>query len=155
LTDILLFLRGIVPTQVQIEWGAIVSMIGTACSYALGWNGILEALLFAMVIDYISGLLSAYINPGMRLDSRKGFRGIAKKVMILLLVSLAHFVDQATGQTVVQIVAVWFFLGNEGLSIIENAANAGLPVPQKLRETLEQLQSEKRANQPGKERSNE
>ena len=143
MTDVLMFLRGLIPTQVQIEWGAIVSMIGTACSYALGWNGILEALLFAMVIDYISGLLAAYINPGMRLDSRKGFRGIAKKIMILLLVSLAHFVDQATGQTFVQIVAIWSFLGNEGLSIVENAANAGLPIPQKLRDTLEQLSKER------------
>ena len=79
----------------------------------------------------------------MKLDSRKGFRGIAKKLMILLLISLAHFVDQATSQTVIQTVAIWFFLGNEGLSIIENAANAGLPVPQKLRETLEQLKNEK------------
>lgn len=143
MTDVLMFLRGLIPTQVQIEWGAIASVIGTGCSYALGWNGILEALVFAMVIDYVSGLLAAYINPRMKLDSRKGFRGIAKKLMILLLVSLAHFVDQATSQTVVQTVAIWFFLGNEGLSIIENAANAGLPVPQKLRETLEQLRHEK------------
>lgn len=143
MTDILMFLRGLIPTQVQIEWGAIVSVVGSICSYSLGWNGILEALVFAMAIDYISGLLAAYINPGMKLDSRKGFRGIAKKIMILLLVSLAHFVDQATGQTFVQIVAIWFFLGNEGLSIVENAANAGLPIPQKLRDTLEQLSKER------------
>ena len=138
-----MFLRGLIPTQVQIEWGAIVSVVGSICSYSLGWNGILEALVFAMAIDYISGLLAAYINPGMKLDSRKGFRGIAKKIMILLLVSLAHFVDQATGQTFVQIVVIWFFLGNEGLSIVENAANAGLPIPQKLRDTLEQLSKER------------
>lgn len=143
MTDALVFLRGLIPTQVQIEWGAIVSVVGSICSYSLGWNGILEALVFAMAIDYISGLLAAYINPGMKLDSRKGFRGIAKKIMILLLVSLAHFVDQATGQTFVQIVAIWFFLGNEGLSIVENAANAGLPIPQKLRDTLEQLSKER------------
>ena len=143
MTDVMLFLRGLIPTQVQIEWGAVASAIGTICSYVLGWNGILEALIFAMVLDYMSGLLAAYINPKMKLDSRKGFRGIAKKLMILLLISLAHFVDQATSQTVIQTVAIWFFLGNEGLSIIENAANAGLPVPEKLRETLEQLQSEK------------
>lgn len=143
MTDVLMFLRGLIPTQVQIEWGAIVSVVGSICSYSLGWNGILEALVFAMAIDYISGLLAAYINPGMKLDSRKGFRGIAKKIMILLLVSLAHFVDQATGQTFVQIVAIWFFLGNEGLSIVENAANAGLPIPQKLRDTLEQLSKER------------
>lgn len=143
LTEVLVFLRGLIPTQVQIEWGAIVSVVGSICSYSLGWNGILEALVFAMVIDYVSGLLAAYINPRMKLDSRKGFRGIAKKIMILLLISLAHFVDQATSQTVVQTVAIWFFLGNEGLSILENAANAGLPVPEKLRETLEQLKHEK------------
>lgn len=143
MTDVLMFLRGLIPTQVQIEWGAIVSVVGSICSYSLGWNGILEALVFAMAIDYSSGLLAAYINPGMKLDSRKGFRGIAKKIMILLLVSLAHFVDQATGQTFVQIVAIWFFLGNEGLSIVENAANAGLPIPQKLRDTLEQLSKER------------
>ena len=143
MTDVMIFLRGLIPTQVQIEWGTVVSVVGSICSYGLGWNGILEALVFAMVIDYISGLLAAYINPRMKLDSRKGFRGIAKKIMILLLISLAHFVDQATSQTVVQTVAVWFFLGNEGLSILENAANTGLPVPRKLRETLEQLKNEK------------
>ena len=129
MTDVMVFLRGLIPTQVQIEWGAVASAIGTICSYVLGWNDILEALVFAMVLDYMSGLLAAYINPKMKLDSRKGFRGIAKKLMILLLISLAHFVDQATGQTVVQ--------------TVENAANAGLPVPQKLRETLEQLKNEK------------
>ena len=143
MTDVMTFLRGLIPTQVQIEWGTVVSVVGSICSYSLGWNGILEALVFAMVIDYISGLLAAYINPRMKLDSRKGFRGIAKKIMILLLISLAHFVDQATSQTVVQTVAVWFFLGNEGLSILENAVNTGLPVPRKLRETLEQLKNEK------------
>ena len=138
-----MFLRGIIPTQVQIEWGAVVSIIGTIMSYLLGWNGVLEALLCAMVLDYLSGLLAAYINPHMKLDSRRGFRGIGKKIMILLLVSLAHFADYATGQNIVQTIAVWFFLGNEGLSILANAANAGVPVPEKLKKTLEQLKSEK------------
>lgn len=137
------FFKEMVPTQVQIEWGAVVSFIGTAFSYACGWGGAVEALVCAMAIDYISGVLAAYINPDMALNSQKGFRGICKKIMILLLVSLAHFIDQATGQAVVQIVVVWFFLGNEGLSIIENAAKAGVPVPAKLKDTLEQLSSEK------------
>ena len=137
------FFRGMVPTSAQVEWGAIVSMIGTAFSYACGWDGVLEALVMAMVIDYVSGVLAAYINPTMALNSQKGFRGICKKVMILLMVSLAHFVDQATGQIIIHSVVVWFFLGNEGLSIIENAAKAGVPVPAKLRDTLEQLSSDK------------
>ncbi|MGP1470069.1 MAG: phage holin family protein [Schwartzia sp. (in: firmicutes)] len=149
--EIAVFLRGLIPTQVQIEWGAIASAVGTLCSYILGWNSVLEALVFAMVIDYLSGLIAAYINPRMKLDSRKGFRGIAKKVMILLLVSLAHFIDRATGQTIIQLAVIWFFLGNEGLSIVENAANAGLPVPKKLKDTLEQLSKEKSLGKPGKE----
>lgn len=144
MNEAIIFLRGLIPTQVQIEWGAVVSVVGTIASYALGWNGVLEALLCAMVLDYLSGLLAAYINPHMKLDSRRGFRGIGKKIMILLLVSLAHFADGATGQTVVQTIAIWFFLGNEGLSILENAANAGVPVPEKLRKTLEQFRDEKK-----------
>mgnify|MGYP000886769912 FL=1 len=143
MTEAILYLRGITPTQIQIEWGAVVSIIGTIVSYLLGWNGVLEALLCAMVLDYLSGLLAAYINPRMKLDSRRGFRGIGKKIMIMLLVSLAHFADYATGQNIVQTIAVWFFLGNEGLSILENAANAGVPVPEKLKKTLEQLKIEK------------
>ena len=143
MNETIMFLRGLIPTQVQIEWGAVASVIGTIVSYVLGWNGVLEALLCAMVLDYLSGLLAAYINPRMKLDSRRGFRGIGKKIMILLLVSLPHFADYATGQTIVQTIAIWFFLGNEGLSIIENAANAGVPVPEKLKKTLEQLKIEK------------
>nr|DAS84406.1 MAG TPA: holin [Caudoviricetes sp.] len=142
LAEILNFLRGMLPTQIQIEWGAVTAAIGAVCSYALGWSGILEALLIAMVIDYLSGLLAAYIDPKRKLDSRRGFRGICKKVMILLVVALAHSIDQATGQAVVQTIVIWFFLGNEGLSILENAAAAGLPIPQRLRNELEQLRAE-------------
>ena len=68
---------------------------------------------------------------------------ICKKVMILLLFSLAHFIDQAMSAQIVHSAVIWFFLGNEGLSIIENAAKAGVPIPDKLRDTLEQLATEK------------
>ena len=143
MNEVIVFLRELIPTQLQIEWGVVASVVGAVVSYALGWNGVLEALLCAMVLDYLSGLLAAYINPHMMLDSRRGFRGIGKKIMILLLVSLAHFADCATGQTIVQTIVIWFFLGNEGLSILENAANAGVPVSKKLKKTLEQLKCEK------------
>ena len=96
-----------------------------------------------MIIDYISGVLAAYVYPAPRLNSQRGFRGICKKIMILLLVCLAHFIDVATGQEIVCTAVTWFFLGNEGLSVIENAAKMGLPIPSKLKAALEQLATEK------------
>ena len=143
MSEILAFLRGMIPTQLQIEWGAVVSAAGTAFSYVCGWDGAIEALLFLMLIDYISGVMAAYINPNLSLNSQRGFKGICKKIMIMLLVAVAHIVDRAVGQAMAQAIVVWFFIGNEGLSIIENAAKAGLPVPEKLKQTLEQLMQER------------
>lgn len=137
-------LRGLLPVRKEAAWGTVTGAAGVASEYFFGaWNAALEALVWAMVIDYLTGVLAAYINPRLMLDSRTGFRGICKKVLILLLVSLAHFVDSATGQQIVCTAVVWFFLGNEGLSILENAAKAGVPVPGKLRQTLKQLSAEK------------
>ena len=149
MNEFITFLRGMIPTQLQIEWGAVVSAIGTAFSYTCGWDGQIEALLCLMLIDYISGVMAAYINPNLSLNSQRGFKGICKKIMIMLLVAVAHIVDRAVGQAMAQAIVVWFFIGNEGISIIENAAKAGLPVPEKLKQTLEQLMQE-RIEQEGK-----
>jgi toxin secretion/phage lysis holin len=128
----------------EMEWGAAVSIVGTVFCYVVGgWDGLIEALVFAIGIDYVSGMLAAYINPDSQLNSQRGFRGICKKIMILLLVVLAHFLDQATHQEVIRTAVIWFFLGNEGLSIIENAAKAGLPIPDSLKNSLEQLNHQK------------
>ena len=136
-------IRGWIPTGTEVQIGSIPSAIGAVLTDFLGWNDALEALLTLMVIDYATGLLAAYINPDLKLDSHKGFRGICKKIVIILLIVLAHELEKATGVPAVQSVVVWFFVGNEGLSIIENSAKAGVPVPEKLRKTLEQLSSEK------------
>lgn len=141
--DVLSVLRSWIPTGTETQVGAATGAGGAIVSYFLGWNEALEALLVLMVIDYITGLLAAYINPNLQLNSNRGFKGICKKIMILLLIVLAHELEKATGIPAVQSVVVWFFIGNEGLSIIENAAKAGVPIPAKLRDTLEQLQSEK------------
>ena len=138
------FLRYLLPNQAQIEWGSMSALVGTGFTYFCGWNGAIEALLWLMVIDYISGVAAAYVNPNLALNSQRGFKGIVKKMMILLLVSLAHFIDKAVGQILAQTIVVWFFIGNEGLSVIENSAKAGLPVPAKLRATSEQLKDYKR-----------
>lgn len=142
--EILEFCRQMLPVRKEALWGTATGAAGVASEYFFGaWNAALEALVWAMAIDYLTGVLAAYINPQLMLDSRTGFRGICKKILTLLLVSLAHFVDSATGQQIVCTAVVWFFLGNEGLSILENAAKAGVPVPGKLRQTLKQLSVEK------------
>ena len=142
--EILEFCRQMLPVRKEALWGTATGAAGVASEYFFGaWNAAFEALVWAMAIDYLTGVLAAYINPQLMLDSRTGFRGICKKILILLLVSLAHFVDSATGQQIVCTAVVWFFLGNEGLSILENATKAGVPVPGKLRQTLKQLSVEK------------
>lgn len=137
-------IKDFAPAPTERVWGAITGGIGVLSSYLFGaWSEALEALIVAMLIDYVSGVLAAYANPNLALNSQRGFRGICKKIMVLLLVCLSHFMDAATGQTVICTAVVWFFLGNEGLSIVENAAKMGLPVPGKLKAALEQLATEK------------
>ena len=144
MNEVLEFCRQVLPVRREAAWGTITGAAGVASEYFFGaWNAALEALVWAMAIDYLTGVLAAYINPQLMLDSRTGFRGICKKILILLLVSLAHFVDGATGQQIVCTAVVWFFLGNEGLSILENAAKAGVPIPDRLRQALQQLSTEK------------
>lgn len=143
MNTLLAFFHEMAPSGNQVGWWAAVSCIGTAFSYLIGWDDVIEALLVAMAIDYITGIMAAYINPSLALNSQKGFKGICKKIVILMLVALAHGLDKATGQPAIQSLVVWFFLGNEGLSIVENVAKAGLPIPQKLRDALEQLTDKK------------
>ena len=142
--DIVSIFRSWLPTGTEWHYGTLTGAAGTVVSYFLGWDEALEALLVLMVLDYITGLLAAYINPNLQLNSNRGDKGICKKIMILLLIVLAHELEKATGIPAVQSIVVWFFIGNEGLSIIENAEKAGIPVPAKLRDTLEQLQTEKK-----------
>lgn len=117
--------------------------MGVLLQHFIGqWNNQIEILLIFMIIDYITGLSAAYIMSNVYLDSRKGFKGIIKKIVILCLVilALAHQMDVLIGQdTLIKNVVLLFFIGNEGLSILENASNCGLPVPRKLKDTLAQF----------------
>ena len=99
----------------------------------------LIALIVFMVIDYITGLMCAIADK--KLSSAVGFKGICKKVLILILVGVAHILDTnvvGTGSALRGAV-ICFYLSNEGLSLLENAAHIGLPVPEKLKEILAQL----------------
>ena len=104
-----------------------------------GWDGFLYALLAFVVIDYITGLMCAVLEK--KLSSEVGFRGIFKKVLIFSLVAIGHIIDKSVigDGYLIRTAVIFFYLSNEGVSILENAAHIGLPVPQKLKDILEQL----------------
>lgn len=96
-----------------------------------------KCLIIIMIIDYVTGVMANILN----LDSKVGFKGIAKKVMILGLVAVGAQVDKAMGTDgyMCRTIVTMFYIANESLSIVENSAKMGLPVPKKLIECLEQL----------------
>jgi toxin secretion/phage lysis holin len=118
----------------------IIAAAGGYIGYFLGgWDGFLYALVAFVVIDYLTGVMVAILEK--RLSSEVGFRGIFKKVLIFSLVAVAHIVDSQLIQTgsAVRTAVIFFYLSNEGISIVENAAIIGLPIPEKLKMVLEQL----------------
>ena len=126
------------------EFWNTIQFIFTALGGWLGWflggcDGLLIALLAFMALDYITGIMCAVNDRS--LSSAVGFKGIFKKVFICLLVGMANILDvQIIGTgSVLRTAVIFFYLSNEGLSLIENAAHLGLPVPEKLKEVLEQL----------------
>lgn len=104
-----------------------------------GWTLPLKVLLTFMVFDYISGVCVAWKKG--EIDSRVGYRGIAKKVGLLMLVSMAHLLDLVFNldPPMIQTVTVWWYIANEGFSIMENAAMAGWPVPPPLVNVLKRV----------------
>lgn len=123
-------------TKIQIAAAAIGGWIG----YFLGGkDGMLIALVIFMALDYITGLMCAVMDK--KLSSAVGFKGICKKVLILMLVGVANILDvHVVGQgSALRGAVIAFYLSNEGLSLLENAAYIGLPIPDKLREILAQL----------------
>ncbi|MDY4587730.1 MAG: phage holin family protein [Oscillospiraceae bacterium] len=130
-----------------MTWDNIIRTISAAVGAAVGFlfgqlNGLFWAVIALMAIDYVTGVIVAVMNK--RLSSEVGFRGLVKKLFILVLIAVAHIVDaQIIGQGAAVMTAVMlFFAANEGISILENAANLGLPVPKKLRDILEQLRKD-------------
>ena len=137
--DILNFIISLIPTKLETYTGGVVAVIGIILQHLFGpWSDSFETLLILMVIDYITGISAAYINPNMKLDSSKCGAGALKKVVILLIIATTYRID-LIGQTMAKDVVLLFFIGREGLSILENAANCGLPIPQKLKDTLAQF----------------
>lgn len=130
-------------SRIQIIIDSIAGAVGAVLGFMYGEvTGLFWALIAFMPTDYITGVVVAAINK--QLSSEVGFRGLAKKLMILVFVSLGHIADMyVLGGTPVAMSAVMlFYIANEGLSIIENAGNLGLPVPKKLKDIMVQLKKE-------------
>jgi toxin secretion/phage lysis holin len=124
-------------TFAAIKYGLTVA--GGFVAYWLGGvDKLLTALIAFMVLDYATGLLGAWSSH--TISSAVGFRGIAKKVMLLGVVAVAFIIEDVTGGNLpLRELTIMFFIANEGLSILENAATAGLPLPTKLKDALLQV----------------
>ena len=129
--------------SIDIIWAktqmAITAIGGWIGYFVGGMDGLMTALLIFMVLDYITGLMCAIADK--QLSSAVGFKGVCKKVLILMLVGVANVVDihiVGTGSALRSAV-ICFYLSNEGLSLLENAAHIGLPIPDRMKDVLAQL----------------
>ena len=129
--------------SIDLIWAKIqmaIAAVGGWLGYFLGGvDGLLIALLVFVVLDYLTGVMCAIIDK--KLSSEVGFKGLFRKVLIFALVGVAHIIDVnviGTGSALRSAV-ICFYLSNEGLSMLENAAHLGLPIPEKLRDILAQL----------------
>jgi len=132
-------------------WNGIQVVI-TAIGGFFGWflggtDGFLYALLVFVIIDYLTGVLCAIADR--TLSSKVGFIGISRKVLIFVLVGVAHILDSYVigDSSVLRTAVIFFYLSNEGISMLENAGHLGLPIPEKLKDVLEQLQNKSDAEE--------
>ena len=126
------------------EFWNVIQLVFTAIGGWLGWflggcDGLLYALIAVVTLDYITGIMCAVVDH--KLSSEIGFRGIFRKVLIFALVGIGHILDsQVIGSgSVLRTAVIFFYISNEGVSLVENAAHLGLPIPEKLKDVLEQL----------------
>lgn len=119
---------------------AVFTGLGGWMGYYLGGcDGLLYALIAFVIVDYLTGVMCAIADK--RLSSEVGFKGICRKVLIFLLVGIANILDmQVLGQEgILRTAVIFFYLSNEGVSLLENAGHLGLPIPEQLKDVLEQL----------------
>lgn len=123
-----------------------ITVIGTALSEWLGgFNGLIQALVVFMIIDYVTGVFCAIVEK--KLSSAVGAKGILQKCLIILLIGIANEIDTIIlggEDNLLRTAVIIFYLANEGISILENATRLGLPIPDKMREILIQLKNKGR-----------
>ena len=121
-------------------FNSIVAVIATFFTYLFGgWDIALIVLVAFMVLDYATGMMGAYIQK--TLNSQIGFRGLIKKCMILVVLIIAVLLDRMinSGTAVFRTLVCYFYIANEGISLLENVSHLGLPIPDKLKNALQQL----------------
>ena len=126
--------------ELWIHFQITIAIVGGWLGWFLGgFDGFLYALITFVFVDYITGIMVAIINR--ELSSEIGARGIFKKILIFILVGVAHIIDtRLIGDgSAIRTAVIFFYMSNEGISIIENSSKIGLPVPQKLKDVLSQL----------------
>ena len=123
-------------TTIQVIFAGLGGWLGW---FLGGCDGLLFALVAFVVIDYITGIMCAVVDK--KLSSAVGFKGIFKKVLIFALVGVGHILDTRVigAGSVLRTAVIFFYLSNEGVSLLENAGYLGLPIPKKLKAVLEQL----------------
>src|SRR5690606_17758942 len=132
--------RNMAIKELWIVLQTVIAAVGGWLGWFLGGlDGFLYALITFVVVDYITGIMVAIINR--ELSSEIGARGIFKKILIFILIGVAHIIDtRIIGDgSAIRTAVIFFYMSNEGISIIENASRIGLPVPQKLKDVLAQL----------------
>lgn len=135
------------------EFWNTIQLVFAAVGGWLGWflggcDGLLYALLAFAAVDYVTGIMCAVVDK--KLSSAVGFKGIFKKVLIFTLVGIANIVDVQVLETpgVLRTAVIFFYLSNEGVSMLENAAHLGLPVPDAIKTVLEQLHDRSNTTTP-------
>ena len=135
------------------EFWNTIQLVFAAVGGWLGWflggcDGLFYALLAFAAVDYVTGIMCAVVDK--KLSSAVGFKGIFKKVLIFTLVGIANIVDVQVLETpgVLRTAVIFFYLSNEGVSMLENAAHLGLPVPDAIKTVLEQLHDRSNTTTP-------
>lgn len=119
---------------------SVVAIIATFFTYLFGgWDVALSILITFMILDYITGVIWAYIQKN--LNSEVGFKGLVKKCTILIVLIVGAMLDRLlnSGEWVFRTLVAYFYIANEGISLLENISNLGVPIPAKIKDALEQL----------------
>ena len=131
----------------------IVGVLGGVLSYFLGgFDQISKVLIYLTVIDYVSGVIAAFYNKDI--SSKIGFKGILKKITMFLVVGVAVLLERYLAIPTLREIVIMFFVGNEGISILENVAETGLKIPEKLKNAILQI-NEKETEEKTENESND